>query len=193
MPDFELWTGKEGFRRTEPSAVADEMYAGMRQKVRLTWNREELGDAVRRAQVEAGRIGDFFPRLPHVNIHKKYFIQNGRILNSAGRFVALDDIPDGLDKRVVAEAYLNYRSQALDADPKLCQECAMFRFEKPDDMIRHLAKEHPERFREIAEEGQQKAEEPKKDFACAGCEETFDTPGEMIAHAKTHNRVAAGA
>ena len=187
------WTGEEGFRPGNPEAVANEMFAGMRHKVRLTWNREDLGQ--KRAALEAGRIGNFFPRMPYVNIHKRYYIQNGRILDSAGQYISIEDIPDGLDKNKVVEAYMNYRAQALEADPKLCQECALVRFENPEEMIRHLAREHPEKFKEIAEEGMPKVKpEPEKGaFACAGCDETFDTAGEMIAHAKTHNRVAAGA
>jgi len=208
MADVE-WTGREGFRRSDPTKVADEMYREVREtarKSRLTWTQEELTvtpqtDEKTRYVIEDGRIGEFHPKLPYVLIHKRYIIQNSQVLDRAGKPLEITEIPDREDRARVMEALASFKEGAMAADPKLCRECAIFRAEDYESMVKHLFAVHPEKFanlmKEIAPDSggsvapvdPEPVKKPQGKFKCA-CGESFADQPDWLTHVKTH-RVAA--
>ena len=200
MPDFD-WFAKQSPQdavayRPDPAKVADEMYRDVRasaKRSRLTWTQQD-----HKEWMDAGRIGEFRPRLPYSLINRRYIVQLGpgwEILERNGHPITVEDIPDPEDRRRVAEALAVFRVKALEADPHLCKFCVQFRSTEYADHLKHLAAAHREEFdRMLAGPGTATAvaqPEPKVDgLRCTFCDRTFTHVVAHREHTKTHQRHA---
>lgn len=190
-------------RKDDPKKVADTMFREVRQsasRARLTWSREEMDSTER---YDAGKVGEFRPKLPYIKIHNRWIVQNCRLMDRGGNVLYEGDPPvpediviDALDRHYVNEALAKFKEKALEADPKLCRECGLFRAETYEDQIKHLYHEHPDRMKEIvglASSGQTVEPEPVADdapkkHACPCGEFATNSLEEFYTHSKSHRK-----
>lgn len=181
----------EWTQRTDPAKAAEHMLADrirMNKRTRLTWSRE--GED---AWMEAGRKGEFRPKLPYMLINRRYYVQNNLVMERNGVVIQLEDIPSDLDRARVREALEVYRSASLEADPALCKVCAQYRAKNYDDHMKHMLNAHPEESRAMLDEPSAPAPEaaavPEGDnLTCTRCNKTFNVIVAYREHVKAHIR-----
>jgi hypothetical protein len=148
---------EEYIRRTTRKLLKEELASVKRQ--RLTWGPADLTEDT------SSMIGLFDPRRAYEGpFGGMYYVQNNRILTTAGVEVQLEDVPEtpytwsdkhGVkheapsDRQVVGEALTRHRKRAMATDPLLCPFGADYRAESQDDRMKHIYSKHPAEFADI--------------------------------------------